>query len=252
MSAAALNELFFQRPPGLIEEICEGDRMFKGNIDGYLNAGLSAMKNVRLAMLAAGVTELTDILDFPSGHGRVLRYLRAAFPAAKLTACDIETSAVDFCEKTFGATKVYGHEDPWKIKLPSQYDLIWVGSLLTHLNEDRCVMFLRYFSSLLKQGGLLVFTMHGREVAGRMNAGTPFGLDESGLKKVLKYYRRKGFGYVNYPKKKTFGVSENYGVSLVSPRWIFGELEKLPGLRLVTYTEKAWDGLQDVIACVRE
>ncbi len=69
---------------------------------------------------------------------------------------------------------------------------------------------------------------------------------------MQKDYRRKGFGYVNYAKKKTFGVSENYGVSLVSARIVFEDLEKLPGMRLLTYIENGWDNLQDVIACVRE
>ena len=145
MSESQLTDIFLQRPSGLIEEICEGDRMFKGNRDAYFNAGFSALKNVRLAMLAAGIGDFAEILDFPSGHGRVLRYLRADFPNARVTACDIEIPAADFCEKAFGATKVLGHEDPWEIKLPGHYDLIWVGSLLTHLNKDTCAEFLEFF-----------------------------------------------------------------------------------------------------------
>ena len=253
MSASQLSESFTARPSALNEAICPGDRMFKGNAEAYLIAGFSALKNIRLALLAAALPQPRAILDFPSGHGRVLRYLAAEFPEAKLTACDIETSAIEFCQSVFGAVKVQGHEDPWKIPLPDQFDLIWVGSLLTHLGEKRCLEFLQFFCAKLNPQGLLIFTMHGREVAARMTAGTSaFGLDPKGLQRVLKDYRRRGFGYVNYPKKKTFGVSENYGVSLVTPRWIFDAVEKLPGMRLVTYTEKAWDGLQDVIACVRE
>ncbi len=124
----SLTDIFSKAPPGLIEEICEGDRMFKGNKEAYLSAGLSALKCIRTAMLAAGLPGFSEILDFPSGHGRVLRYLKAEFPNARLTACDIEIAAANFCERAFGAVKAYGHEDPWKIKLPAQYRSVPISS----------------------------------------------------------------------------------------------------------------------------
>ncbi len=226
--------------------------MFKGDRAQYLSVGQSALECISVAMQAAKIETFSNILDMPSGHGRVLRHLQAAFPEARLTACDIETDAVDFCAQTFGATPVYAAELPKDTALPGDYDLIYVGSLLTHLNKERCIEFLEFFHKALRKNGLLLFTMHGRFVARRMRERTAtYGLQPDALPKLLREYERKGFGYLNYPKKKNFGVSENYGVSLVSPRWVFAELEKLEGLRLVNFTEFGWADHQDVVACMR-
>ena len=78
------------------------------------------------------------ILDFPCGHGRVLRYLRAEFPQAEITACDLLRDGVDFCAANFGAIPVYSDPDPSRIGLPRDaFDLIWVGSLFTHFDAAR-------------------------------------------------------------------------------------------------------------------
>src|SRR5437870_5495298 len=88
----------------------------------YLESG-------RAALTAAGKTDVRRILDLPCGHGRVLRVLKAAFPGAALTACDIDRDGVDFCASRFGAEPVYSVEDPGRIPVRGPFDLIWVGSL---------------------------------------------------------------------------------------------------------------------------
>jgi len=225
--------------------------MFKGNSDHYFAVGQSALDCIRVSMLAAKITTFTDILDMPSGHGRILRHLQAAFPEARLTACDIEVDAVDFCSHTFGASPVYANELPGDIRLPSSYDLIYVGSLLTHLDEARCADFLKFFRSALRKKGLLLFTTQGRFVAKCMREGSgTYGLLPESIPKLLLDYESRDFGYLNYPKKKKF-VSENYGISLASPRWVFTQIEKMDDMRLVTFTEQGWDNHQDVVGCVR-
>ena len=232
--------------------ISPGDRMFAGDRDHYLAVGQSALDCISVSMLAAKIETFTDILDMASGHGRVLRYLHAAFPEARLTACDVETEAVDFCAHTFGATPVYAEELPNDTALPGTYDLIYVGSLLTHLNEKRCIEFLDFFRKALRKNGLLLFTMHGRFVARRMRESTAtYGLRAEAIPGLLHDYETNGFGYVNYPTEAKFGVFDNYGISVVSPRWVFAKLEKLEDIRLVNFTESGWDNHQDVVACLR-
>ena len=81
----------------VIETISGDERMPAEDVPGYLDTGRSALRAVRLAQFAAGVGDFTSILDLPSGHGRVLRWLKAAYPDAKLTASDLLTDGVDFC-----------------------------------------------------------------------------------------------------------------------------------------------------------
>jgi hypothetical protein len=59
-------------------------------------------------------------------------------------------------------------------------------------------------------------------------------------------YEGEGFGYEPYPDHQW-----DYGISLSSPAWVYGELERCSSLKLVMYTEQGWDGFQDAVACVR-
>jgi len=233
------------------EEISGHDGMFDGNRVHYFSVGQSARNCIEVARIAAGIETFDNILDLPCGYGRVLRHLQAAFPGAQLTACDINQQGVDFCAATFGAIPVYGQSSPGEIQLKGNYDLIWVGSLLTHLDDNRCAAFLAHFRANLRPNGLLVFTLHGRMVADRMRAQVSnYGLDPTGLSHVLERYAKEGFGYAGYPVV-TPAVGEDYGISLASPGWVYNQIQKMPDMRLVNYTEKGWDNHQDVIAWSR-
>jgi SAM-dependent methyltransferase len=176
------------------DQIAPDDGMWEGNASHYFGVGQSALHCIKVSMLAGGIETFTNILDLPCGHGRVLRHLQHAFPRAQLTACDINMPATEFCARTFGATPVQGNESPGKIALQGNYDLIWVGSLLTHLNAKACMDFLDFFRAKLRPKGLLVFTLHGREVAGRMRGGVQtYGLDSSAIAHILKQYLEKDF-----------------------------------------------------------
>jgi SAM-dependent methyltransferase len=197
------------------------------------------------------------ILDMPCGYGRVLRYLRAAFPESEIVACDIQRKGVDFCAATFGATPVYSSEDPQAIELSGEFDLIWCGSLLTHLDAGRWEAFLDLFESALARGGILVFTTHGRHVAFRLRTGlhSPVGwLGEEGAARLLDDYDASGFGYREYSNwdQDFEGQTETYGWTLSAPAWVTGEVTKRLGWRLVSYRERAWTDFQDVVACLRE
>ena len=75
------------------EEIASDDPMFNYAPRLYFVAGQEALRCVRLAMLAARKDDITSLLDFACGRGRVLRMFQAAFPDAELTGSDIEPPA---------------------------------------------------------------------------------------------------------------------------------------------------------------
>ena len=222
------------------------DEMFAGVEEHYLSVGISALRCIRLALLAAGAGTPRRILDLPCGHGRVLRALRAAWPEAELTACDISRSGVDFCARTFGARPVYSAPDPRSVPLPDAYfDLIWAGSLLTHLDREHWSLFLERFHAWTAPGGLLVFTTHGRYAAYRMGAGIAYGLEPRELKGILDDYVRHGFGYRDYPGRK------GYGVSLSTPAFVASLVRDREDARIAFCGERLWDEHQDVVAFQR-
>ena len=266
--------------PGVIEEISPNDQMHEASPEYYFQAGQLALRCVRLALLSAGRTDAARILDLPCGHGRVLRILKAAFPEASLTACDINRDGVDFCAQTLGATPVYSAPHPRDVELDDRFDLIWVGSLLTHLDLEGTRAFLDLFESLLEPGGVLVFTTHGRMIADRVRAGLAtegmkkreveerygvsrphllWGMSYQQVGTLLEGYESDGFGYSDWfteQQREKLSMPLNYGISIADPSWVCAELERRSSLRLVLYKEAGWGPAlnwwsQDVVGCVR-
>jgi hypothetical protein len=230
---------------GVSREIAPGDEMFTGNADHYFEVGSSALRCIEGALRVAGrhPDTVKTIVDLPCGHGRVQRFLRKAFPQATLVACDLNRAGVDYCGATFGALKVYSDPEVDRIPLGGVFDLIWCGSLLTHLPRKKCAEFLGFFQRLLGRNGILVFTLHGRHVARELARGrNPHELDEPGVAQLLRQYREQGFGYTDYPG------SPGYGFSLAHPSFVTASLLDDPLWRLLAYHEAGWDGRQDSIA----
>jgi hypothetical protein len=214
------------------ERISPRDSMYDSNWpDAYSYWGRSALKCIREALDRTRVAP-EAILDLPSGHGRVLRWLAAEFPDAAITACDLDRDAVDFCAAEFGATPMYSSVDPEAIPL-ERYDLIWVGSLFTHLDAPLWTRFLKTLRNHLD--GVLVFTTAGVSVAELMRQERPTAVDSEAL---LESFDRTGFGYADYP-------GQSYGLCRVKPDWVLRLLSMLK-LDVVDFTERGWANRQDV------
>jgi SAM-dependent methyltransferase len=232
----------------LIRTISPNDEMFT-NEAHYFYSGENALTNIENALtIAEFPSPPKRILDFPCGHGRVLRYLRARYPNAEITACDLNRDGVDFCEATFGAIPVYSDNDPSVIPLPKDtFDLIWVGSLLTHFDHARWTQFLTFFRSLLKPGGMLVFSTHGRYTFARMVDGEhSYAISERDFPEVRDQFESCGFGYADYD------WSPNYGSSFATAAWVCQLLASIPDFRLIACSELAWDKHHDIFACIRD
>ena len=233
--------------------ISPGDGMYIGNGAHYFKVGLSAIACIETAIDAARLDTVRRALDLPCGHGRVLRFLIRRFPEARFTASDLDHKGVDFCVRTFGVAGVYSQSDLSKFSLDQQFDLIWCGSLITHLNEIGIRELLAFFTRHLASGGLMIFTTHGERVIQRMlNRTFDYGIAKKNIPPLLDAYRKYGFCFTDYPRGSDYGVSgSGYGVSLTTPEWIRAEAEKL-GLKEVYFREHGWDDHQDVYGFMRQ
>lgn len=230
--------------------ISPNDLMYKSDKENYLNWGKMALECVERTLKKVGKTEVSSILDLPCGHGRVLRFLKAAFPEAIITACEIDQDGVDFCVKTFGARGVYSSKNPDEIPIDGKFDLIWCGSLLTHLNQDKWYDFIKFFSKHLEKDGILIFTAHGECIIDYLRKGKEnLGLDKNQINKILEDYDLQGFGYINY-----FG-NNSYGISLSSSVWVLNLLKEFPQLKLIEHNSGGWGSShyhQDSYAFIRK
>jgi SAM-dependent methyltransferase len=237
---ASLDELLEQTAAEIHQEVSPNDPMYHYNPGLYERAGSEALRSVRLAMLAGRVQRVASVLDFASGYGRVLRALKAAFPEATLTAADLSPPGVEFCSRAFGARAVVSDPDPATIDLGGSFDLIWSGSLMTHIDGDRWPGFLELFDSALTPGGVAVFTVYGRTAAEGLRTGKNLlNLTPEQARSVVEQYDETGFG-----SSETFVDVD----AVISRPRLCQELGRTPSLELVLYTERGWLG-QDVVAC---
>ncbi len=220
------------------------DDMFKGDLDFYIQVGHSAIAGIATAMVMAGTTHLGSILDLPCGYGRVLRMLAKAFPEAELTACDVLTDGVSFCAERFGATGVVSQADPRDIPITETFDLVWCGSLLTHLPLKRARAFLNWMIERLSPEGLLVFSTHGRDAVHRWRA-----MDNRRINGVIADFEATGFGYRGHPRSSGYG--SGYGTAACTPAWLAGELQNHPDICLLYHAERGFDDFQDLVAVVK-
>jgi len=198
----------------------------------YFETAQWSLRPIRLALLAAGRPTVDSVLDLPCGDGRILRALRAEFPDARIVACDINREAVDFCAAAFDAIPVYASEDPRDNHVEGTFDLIWCGSLLTHVDAPLWTAFLQLFESLLDPGGVLVFSTCGRFAADRVRSGRSRpGLTDDEAEAMLRDYDRSGFGYGRYSeegreRRRSLSLPDDYGFTLAAPWWVCARVQE--------------------------
>ena len=223
------------------------DGMYTGNGAAYFKVGLSAIHCVDEAVERANLKDVRTILDLPCGSGRVMRFLRHRFSDAEITACELAPEPVQFCVRTFGARPALSSLNLDEVSLGKKFDLIWCGSLITHLNEHDIRSAFRLFRRHLATGGLVIFTTHGDFVARRIpTRDFDYLLAEGQIDRIALNYAATGYTFEDYPEEK------NWGVSLTSPAWIRARIRELGGLREVYFKERGWDEHQDVFGFVAE
>jgi SAM-dependent methyltransferase len=230
------------------------DGMYVGDGDHYFRVGLSAIHCIDDALEQAPIESVRRILDLPCGYGRVMRFLVRRFPEARITACELAQDAVRFCVETFGAVPAISRQNPAELSFDEQFDLIWCGSLFTHLDEASILALLDLFRRSLAPGGVALFTTHGERVVDRMLADEyDYSIARDRIPAMLDSYRRTGFGFTDYLDVTSYGVATDarYGISLTAPDWIRERAARVGGLHEIFFRPHGWDDHQDVFGFIR-
>jgi SAM-dependent methyltransferase len=211
----------------------------------YLNAGASGLRNVMLGIQFAEVASTARIIDFGCGHGRVMRWLRAAFPNSDIVGVDVSESGVSFCAKSFGAIPLLSPIDLRAFPYVEPADIVWSGSVITHLRESAAETYLDLLIKLLRPCGVAIFSTHGREpLRWILERGFNYIQGQS-QEPMLRGYYSSGYGFSSYKG------TPDYGVSLIHPRWFLDRICARDDIQLVFYSEKAWDYNHDIVAITK-
>ena len=215
----------------------------------YFASGYSVIGLIEMAMRLALMDpkQPLKILDFGGGYGRVSRFLVMAFPNARIYHCDFEKKASDFCATQFG---VESFQTPQSIieltadVFPTQFDIIWLGSIFTHTRWEDTIRTLEVFSQIQDEAGAVVFTTAGEYVAERLAMGELGGLDIEGAEELLRQFHETGYGYSRYAK---WDESIPWGRTLLSPSKHLQLYEEIADkYRLLSFMPRGMIGRQDV------
>jgi SAM-dependent methyltransferase len=225
---------------GLATGVAAGDGMYSGDPAYYLRCGRSALDVISVAIERAGrkQEEFDAVLDFACGFGRVTRWLIAAFPAARVEGMDTNLKSVNAVRGLYGIP-VHHIERDWGNVPEDQFDLIWVGSLFTHLSEEKSDHLLALMRRLLKPGGILAATTHGEYVVNRIETREKtYNLQEEAIEQILSQYRARQYGFSGYD------YNPEYGISIATPAKII-EMARRAQLQPLAFIDRGWVQHQD-------
>ena len=208
----------------------------------YISVGLSAVRCIEDALHESHRgADVRTILVFPSGYGRVLRFLKVRFPDADITISEIDSLALDFCKHLFSVKSIMSQRDFSRLVTVERFDLIWCGSLMSHIDEKAAADLLRFFYDHLTPAGVCVFTTHGQLSADWMQKKTQtYGMTKHARQQVLSDFHENGYGYADYWNHL------GWGISLVSHERMRRIALSVAQWNEAFYREHGWDNHQDV------
>jgi hypothetical protein len=162
---------------------------------------------------------------------------------ADITVSEINDEALSFCRRVFSVKSARSTLDLTNISLQESYDLIWCGSLITHINETAIKNLLKFFYDHLSDKGVCIFTTLGMTPAKwiRTKSNT-YNLYVDLQEDLLSQFDNNGFGYVDYQHQT------GYGLSLVTYDYMSNLVQNVGNYKELYYNEQRWDNHQDVYA----
>lgn len=168
----------------------EDEMLFKALLPNFDNdRNIGAFKFVEATMrhydaldqivvqLFGDFDKVSSLLDFASGYGRLTRALIQRMPRERLWVSDIYAQAVAWQAETFGVNAFASVPDPGALDHAGRHDVIFVGSLFSHLPADLFRAWLARLYDMLTPSGVLAFSVHDQSILPPNEA-----MDDTGLR----------------------------------------------------------------------
>jgi len=174
----------------LAPQPAEDEMFFKALLPNFdSDRGIGAFKFVEATMrhysaiaqiadqLFGGFDKVTSILDFASGYGRLTRALIQRLPVSSIWVSDIYEEAIDWQLRTFGVKAFPSFSHPETVDHAETHDIVFVGSLFSHLPGDLFRAWLTRLHQMVGPNGVLAFSVHDESLLGPAEA-----MDASGIR----------------------------------------------------------------------
>lgn len=192
--------------------------------------------------------ETCKILEVPSGYGRVTRHLSTFCP--EIRCADIDANMGTFLEN-FGASFTLLRPDDYELKaITGHYDVVIMGSLVTHFNEEISKLLVKSALSKLRNQGIFIFTFHGERSYELISENDVYEVGLDGNAALISSYEAGKYGFVTYSpnhnmEKYTASIAPDWGISITHPEFWH---DALRNHQLLDYQKGYWDDNQDIIA----
>lgn len=210
--------------------------------DGYSEMGrvlarviVDALQRQQMAL------DHLDVLDFACGPGRVIRDFHRLVPGARLVGSDIDSEAIEWTRANLadiGSFHVNAVVTPTDF-VNDAFDVIYSISLFTHLDEASQDAWLQELVRLLRPGGVLVTTVHGRAAMASCTLAERAELERDGI--AFRVDRKGRF--------KLDGLPDFYQTTFHSRAYI--ERHWTQFLDLKEYREGGIHGHQDLVVLAK-
>jgi SAM-dependent methyltransferase len=205
-------------------------------LKSYFMSGERMAQNLLDILLKVGkpIDEINSFLEFACGYGRFTRHLLGYLDPEKITVSDVYKNAVDFQKSTFGVEGFYSAFDPNELKLPADYDVIFVASLFSHLPEKTWRPWIAKLFNSLSENGLLIFSTHGPSCM-----ADPSQMPGS------------GFLYLHMSESKSHSF-DDYGTTYVTNDFVRTATKEETGAPILLEIPQGLWGYQDVYVVKRD
>jgi len=204
------------------------------SVSGFLRIGRGCASLIRQRVQDMGIeiAPTHRVLDFGCGCGRTISWLLRDSDA-EFHGADVDGDAIDWCKKHLPRGRFVTNAPAPPLHYPTGYfDVVYCFSVFTHLNESMQDLWIDELHRILKPGGVLVLTVHGKNATE--------GLDEDGRRAL------QAGGLVHSRSGKLKGLLPDwYQTTWHSRGYIVARLSA--SLEDVRYYEVP-DGLQDAVA----
>jgi SAM-dependent methyltransferase len=134
------------------------------DIPGFVAGGKCTAEDIETALAQSGSSfdGIGRALDFGCGCGRLLLEAVRRWPHVQWSGSDVDARGVEWCAANLPGARVLVNPPLPPLPFPDgEFDLIWCGSVFTHLDENRQDAWLAELRRALAPGGHLLASVHG-------------------------------------------------------------------------------------------
>ena len=133
-------------------------------IDEFIQGGEQTVEDIEdaLASVNCSMGTISTFFDFGCGCGRLLLTASQRWVNVSLYGCDVDHRGIQWCRNNLDSVELIVNEPLPPLPYNNDmFDVIWCGSVFTHLDENHQDLWLNELKRIMKTGGILLASVHG-------------------------------------------------------------------------------------------